>query len=208
MTSSRPPSRADYDLRDDRRRGKTRGIRGERSFIESLQESDLYSMGAFFCDQHPRAGRRGGGAQRADREAGAGALGRARPGPRSRRPSARWSPASPSATTRRSRGERASVAAPAPADRGRDRRRHRPDRHRDHRLAVAGRGRHRSDRDRRRRRGAKAGRRHPPARGPAGRGQRAGHRRGLQRPPVHRLLGLAARGDRAADRGRGPLAAR
>ena len=23
------------------------------SFIESLQESDLYSMGAFFCDQHP-----------------------------------------------------------------------------------------------------------------------------------------------------------
>ena len=23
------------------------------SFVESLQESDLYSMGAFFCDQHP-----------------------------------------------------------------------------------------------------------------------------------------------------------
>lgn len=23
------------------------------SFIESLQGSDLYSMGAFFCDQHP-----------------------------------------------------------------------------------------------------------------------------------------------------------
>jgi hypothetical protein len=23
------------------------------SFLESLQESDLYSMGAFFCDQHP-----------------------------------------------------------------------------------------------------------------------------------------------------------
>ena len=23
------------------------------SFIESLQESDLYSMGAFFCDEHP-----------------------------------------------------------------------------------------------------------------------------------------------------------
>lgn len=23
------------------------------SFTESLQESDLYSMGAFFCDQHP-----------------------------------------------------------------------------------------------------------------------------------------------------------
>lgn len=23
------------------------------SFLESLQESDLYTMGAFFCDQHP-----------------------------------------------------------------------------------------------------------------------------------------------------------
>ena len=23
------------------------------SFVESLQGSDLYSMGAFFCDQHP-----------------------------------------------------------------------------------------------------------------------------------------------------------
>lgn len=23
------------------------------SFIESLMESDLYSMGAYFCDQHP-----------------------------------------------------------------------------------------------------------------------------------------------------------
>lgn len=23
------------------------------SFVSSLQESDLYSMGAFFCDQHP-----------------------------------------------------------------------------------------------------------------------------------------------------------
>ena len=25
----------------------------EGSFLESLQETDLYSMGAFFCDQHP-----------------------------------------------------------------------------------------------------------------------------------------------------------
>ena len=24
------------------------------SFVESLPESDLYSMGAFFCDQHPQ----------------------------------------------------------------------------------------------------------------------------------------------------------
>jgi hypothetical protein len=23
------------------------------SFVSSLQESDMYSMGAFFCDQHP-----------------------------------------------------------------------------------------------------------------------------------------------------------
>jgi hypothetical protein len=25
----------------------------EGSFVESLMETDLYSMGAFFCDQHP-----------------------------------------------------------------------------------------------------------------------------------------------------------
>jgi hypothetical protein len=25
----------------------------DASFIESLMETDLYSMGAFFCDQHP-----------------------------------------------------------------------------------------------------------------------------------------------------------
>jgi protein-disulfide isomerase len=37
------------------------------SFIESLQESDLYSMGAFFCDQHPELVD--------DREEGPGALG-------------------------------------------------------------------------------------------------------------------------------------
>ncbi|MDP9228329.1 MAG: hypothetical protein M3M99_04655 [Actinomycetota bacterium] len=24
------------------------------SFVESLMETDLYSMGAFFCDQHPQ----------------------------------------------------------------------------------------------------------------------------------------------------------
>jgi hypothetical protein len=26
---------------------------GGASFIESLMDTDLYSMGAFFCDQHP-----------------------------------------------------------------------------------------------------------------------------------------------------------
>lgn len=26
---------------------------GSDSFVESLMDTDLYSMGAFFCDQHP-----------------------------------------------------------------------------------------------------------------------------------------------------------
>ena len=26
---------------------------GEDAFLESLMDTDLYSMGAFFCDQHP-----------------------------------------------------------------------------------------------------------------------------------------------------------
>lgn len=26
---------------------------GDSSFLESLMETDLYSMGAFFCDEHP-----------------------------------------------------------------------------------------------------------------------------------------------------------
>ncbi len=28
------------------------GVAGD-SFVESLMDTDLYSMGAFFCDQHP-----------------------------------------------------------------------------------------------------------------------------------------------------------
>jgi hypothetical protein len=28
-------------------------VAGGDSFIESLMDTDLYSMGAFFCDQHP-----------------------------------------------------------------------------------------------------------------------------------------------------------
>jgi hypothetical protein len=31
----------------------TEEARGAASFVESLMETDLYSMGAFFCDQHP-----------------------------------------------------------------------------------------------------------------------------------------------------------
>jgi hypothetical protein len=28
-------------------------VAGRGSFIESLMDTDLYSMGAFFCDEHP-----------------------------------------------------------------------------------------------------------------------------------------------------------
>jgi hypothetical protein len=28
-------------------------VAGRDSFIESLMDTDLYSMGAYFCDQHP-----------------------------------------------------------------------------------------------------------------------------------------------------------
>ncbi|MFN8160018.1 MAG: hypothetical protein U0R52_03085 [Solirubrobacterales bacterium] len=28
-------------------------VAGNDSFIESLMDTDLYSMGAYFCDQHP-----------------------------------------------------------------------------------------------------------------------------------------------------------
>jgi hypothetical protein len=31
----------------------TGAMTGRDSFIESLMDTDLYSMGAFFCDQHP-----------------------------------------------------------------------------------------------------------------------------------------------------------
>jgi hypothetical protein len=31
----------------------TGAVTGRDSFIESLMDTDLYSMGAFFCDQHP-----------------------------------------------------------------------------------------------------------------------------------------------------------
>ena len=31
----------------------TSSVAGRDSFIESLMDTDLYSMGAFFCDQHP-----------------------------------------------------------------------------------------------------------------------------------------------------------
>ena len=31
----------------------TGAVAGSDAFIESLMDTDLYSMGAFFCDQHP-----------------------------------------------------------------------------------------------------------------------------------------------------------
>ena len=31
----------------------TQSAAGRDSFIESLMDTDLYSMGAFFCDEHP-----------------------------------------------------------------------------------------------------------------------------------------------------------
>jgi hypothetical protein len=33
--------------------GSAGTVAGRDSFIESLMDTDLYSMGAFFCDQHP-----------------------------------------------------------------------------------------------------------------------------------------------------------
>jgi hypothetical protein len=33
--------------------GSAGTVAGQGSFIESLMDTDLYSMGAFFCDQHP-----------------------------------------------------------------------------------------------------------------------------------------------------------
>lgn len=32
---------------------QTAAPEGSDSFVESLMDTDLYSMGAFFCDQHP-----------------------------------------------------------------------------------------------------------------------------------------------------------
>jgi hypothetical protein len=42
-----------YDVGVDEAQ-RAAGLIAERgSFIESLMDTDLYSMGAFFCDQHP-----------------------------------------------------------------------------------------------------------------------------------------------------------
>jgi hypothetical protein len=35
------------------RRRKPRATGGDDPFLESLMDSGLYSMGAFFCDEHP-----------------------------------------------------------------------------------------------------------------------------------------------------------
>jgi hypothetical protein len=53
MMSSRRATRPIYDVAVDEAQ-RTAGLIAERdSFIESLMDTDLYSMGAFFCDQHP-----------------------------------------------------------------------------------------------------------------------------------------------------------
>jgi hypothetical protein len=38
---------------DDRTDSPTAPAGASDSFVESLMDTDLYSMGAFFCDQHP-----------------------------------------------------------------------------------------------------------------------------------------------------------
>lgn len=52
MISSRLAMDSIYDvaMADD---ASTGAVAGRDSFIESLMDTDLYSMGAFFCDQHP-----------------------------------------------------------------------------------------------------------------------------------------------------------
>jgi hypothetical protein len=53
MISSRRTTRPIYDVAVDEAQ-RAAGLIAERdSFIESLMDTDLYSMGAFFCDQHP-----------------------------------------------------------------------------------------------------------------------------------------------------------
>jgi hypothetical protein len=53
MISSRPATRPIYDVPVDEAQPAAGLTAGRDSFIESLMDTDLYSMGAFFCDQHP-----------------------------------------------------------------------------------------------------------------------------------------------------------
>jgi hypothetical protein len=51
--SSRRATAPIYDVAVDEALPTADMIGGRGSFIESLMDTDLYSMGAFFCDQHP-----------------------------------------------------------------------------------------------------------------------------------------------------------
>lgn len=42
-----------YDYAMAQTEGSAGTMAGHDSFIESLMDTDLYSMGAYFCDQHP-----------------------------------------------------------------------------------------------------------------------------------------------------------
>jgi hypothetical protein len=53
MMSSRRAIAAIYDVRMADEHESAASVAGRGSFIESLMDTDLYSMGAFFCDQHP-----------------------------------------------------------------------------------------------------------------------------------------------------------
>ena len=206
MISSRAGHRrADYDLRDEPTpRHDLAAAAG--SFIESLRRPTSTRWGRSSATSTPSSSTRSSarseeieqrGLERwaeRDRDSGRGGVPHAGHRPRGPLLQGAGGVSEPS------------VAAPAPADRGRDPRRRSP-------LIGIGDDRLRSSLDEgdttRSRSTAparcrKLRRRDPPARGPPGRGRRPGHRRGLQRPPVHRLRRLAARCDRAPDRGRGP----
>ena len=73
------------------------------SFLESLMDTELYSIGAFFCDEHPDLVDEVVARSEAIERSGLEAY-RGRAAGRSRRASRRCSPASRFATTRRSPG--------------------------------------------------------------------------------------------------------
>src|SRR6478609_132734 len=53
MIWSRSAMRSIYDVRMADAKASVEVDAGRDSFIESLMDTDLYSMGAFFCDEHP-----------------------------------------------------------------------------------------------------------------------------------------------------------
>ena len=53
MISSRPATFPIYDVAMADVDAAAGALAGRDSFIESLMDTDLYSMGAYFCDQHP-----------------------------------------------------------------------------------------------------------------------------------------------------------